>query len=293
MRTSGDFSAVLLTVNYKSEQSTLDLLASLERLNGFESLAVVIIDNCPGEEKSLRLRQASTKHSNLQLLVSDNNRGYFGAAQFGLDHFLVQGHVLPEWIIVCNADVLVADQEFLSKLCSHDCREVGVLAPRIRLRYSGDDQNPFMRQRPGRLSRAKLRLIYSNYLFALLWDWLSRAKKALKIRSGRHQADESAFRETIYAPHGAFLILSRRYFETGGYLDNELFLYGEELSVAEICRSLALPVTFEPQLCVWHDEHSTTGHAISRSSYKYQHKALKHVFTKYFSASGRLDAAEA
>ena len=41
--------ALLITVNYKSESSTLELLASLDRLRGFSDIDVIVVDNCSGE----------------------------------------------------------------------------------------------------------------------------------------------------------------------------------------------------------------------------------------------------
>ena len=284
MRSSTRALALLLTVNYKSEQSTLNLLASLERLNGFESLDVVIADNCSGEGNISRLRQAIATHSNVQLLVSVSNRGYFGAAKLGLDTFLAQGNDLPEWIIVCNPDVIIDDQEFLPKLHLHDSQSAGVVAPRVRL-MTGIDQNPFMRRRPGRIRRATLQLIHCNYLFARAWDWLSRKKRILKVWN--NTPAEVSGPSRVYAAHGSFFIFSRRFFEAGGYLDDELFLYGEEIAVAEICRSLALPIIFAPELRVWHDEHTSTGRVISRFSYDCQRKALQHLRDTYFAKTSK------
>jgi len=78
----------------------------------------------------------------------------------------------------------------------------------------------------------------------------------------------------IYAPHGSFLILSRRFFEAGAVLKNERGIGGEELIVAETCRRLALPVVYEPSLTVLHNEHSTVGTSLSRSLYDYHKRAL-------------------
>lgn len=277
MRSSSDASALLLTVNYKSEQSTLELLSSLERLNRFESLDVVIVDNRSGEENISRLRHAVAPHSNVELLVSENNRGYFGAARFGLDHFLAQGHELPEWIIVCNHDVLIPDPDFLIRLRSQDWQQPGVVAPKIQIAETGLDQNPFMKRRPSWLRRLELRVAYSNYGLAMVWDWLSRTKRRFRRRS----LQESTL-TAIYAAHGSFIIFSRRFFEAGGYLDNELFLYGEEIAVAETCRSLALPIIFASDLCILHDEHTSTGRLISRFSYECQKKSLQHLRVTYF-----------
>ncbi len=172
------------------------------------------------------------------------------------------------------------------KLFEQDATAGAVIAPRIQVMPGGVDQNPFMRRRPSRLRWAALRLCSSTYSIAAIWDWLSRQKRAVQsfLRGFSSPAQDRGGREFIYAPHGAFFIFSRRYFEAGGFVDGNLFLYGEEISVAEICRSLGLAVVYEPSLRVLHNEHSSTGKRISRFSYECQKKALRYIASQYLYA---------
>src|SRR6266480_855478 len=281
--------AAVITINYRSALATVEFLDSLSRTKAFPEIAVVIGDNSSGEEDLSSIRQAIARLPDVELLASAVNRGYFGAARFGLDHYIGQGHSLPAWVIVCNHDVLIEDPDFFSKLFSQDPMAAGVIAPRIQALPSRADQNPFMQHRPGWLRWAHLRLISSFYGAAAVWDWLCRQKQAAKsawlVRGGKTASISNGRRKPIYAPHGAFIIFSRRYFEAGGYLDGNLFLYGEEISVAEICRSLRLPVVYEPSLCVLHDEHRSTGKRITRFTYECQKNALRYVTSRYLSGS--------
>jgi GT2 family glycosyltransferase len=280
--------AVVITVNYKSADSALAFLASLEGTQAFSEIEVIMVDNSPGEDLS-HLRRAISLLDNSELLESSGNRGYFGAARFALDHYLAHRHVLPDWVIVCNHDVIIEDNDFFSKLFRENPETVGVMGPRIQALPGRVDQNPFMRRRPSWLRWANLRFISSNYGAATLWDWLGRRKAEfrswLATRRTDTFTDGSEKRESIYAAHGSFFIFSRRYFEAGGFLDGNLFLYGEEISVAEICRSLGLPVVYEPSLRVLHREHQSTGKALSRFTYECQKKALQYVTSRYLSGS--------
>jgi GT2 family glycosyltransferase len=281
MSTTKHASALLVTVNYKSEQSTLELLASLSRLNGFSSLDVIVVDNCSGEEKLSQLRTAIAPLPNVQLLVSATNRGYFGAANFACDHYVAQGHELPGWIIVCNHDVIIDDQDFLIKLHSKDYNSAGLLAPRVRLVASGTDQNPFMLRPPDWWRRFTMRFYSSWYPLGLLWDWLSRQKRSLYKTVFSCSARAIEVPQQIYAAHGSFFIFSRSYFMAGGLLDDSLFLFGEEIAVAETCRRLGLKILYDPGLHVLHDEHSSVGPGMSRTAYQYHRKSVRHLFSKY------------
>ena len=282
--------ALLIAVHYGVPEPTLDFIGCLSRLQRFADLQIVIVENKSGNDSGNVLQNAVSDLENCELLELTRNAGYFGAARAGLDHFLQRNEVLPDWVIVCNHDVLIEDQEFFSKLFSQDPMAVGVIAPRIQILPSREDQNPFMQRRPGWLRWTHLRLVSSSYGAAAVWDWLSRRKRALKTFwfafRGKTASALNGERQSIYAPHGAFFIFSRRYFEAGGYIDGNLFLYGEEISVAEVCRSLGLPVMYEPSLRVVHNEHTSTGKRITRFTYECQKKALRYLNARYLTGSG-------
>ena len=283
--------ALVITVNYKSADSALEFLASLERSKARAEIETIIVDNSPGEEELSRMRTVVTNYRNVQLLESPTNRGYFGGARFAFDRYLEEGNALPDWVIVCNHDILIEDEDFFSKLFDRDPKTAGVIAPCIQSRPGNLDQNPFMRRRPSQLRWAQLRFTNSNYGVAVVWDWLWRRKAEVKAwmagQRSDSRADGEAKQESIYAAHGSFFIFSRRYFEAGGFLDGNLFLYGEEISVAEICRSLGLPVVYEPSLCVVHKEHQSTGRVLSRFTYECQKRAMQYVTSRYLSRSPR------
>src|SRR5260370_11054572 len=212
----GKTKAVVITVNYKSTDSVLAFLASLERSKAFSEVEVVIVNNSPGEEHLSGMRPTIAIYINAELIESPTNRGYFGAARFALDHYLGLGNALPDWVIVCNHDIQVEDREFLSKFFCQDPETVGVIAPRIQTLPGRVDQTPFMRRRPGPLRWAQLRFISSNYPAAALWDWLWRRKAEFRswLAAPRRSSlpDGAAKRESIYAAHGSFFIFSRSYF---------------------------------------------------------------------------------
>jgi GT2 family glycosyltransferase len=172
--------ALLISVHYGAPQPTLELLGCLARMDYLSELHVLIVNNeataCSGAE----LREAIIALPNAELFEPTRNLGYFGAASAALDYFLECNKVLPEWVIVCNNDVLIEDQDFFSRVFDHD-PSVGIVAPRIQALPGRLDQNPFMLNRPGWLRWTSLRLIYSVYGMMAFWHWLSRQKKILRL----------------------------------------------------------------------------------------------------------------
>lgn len=288
-KTSRQVSALFIAISFKSSELVLEALRSVQSLSANKDVGIIVIDNSSVSEDINPIRSAVSNFCNAELLESTANRGYFGAARFALDHFLAKGHPIPDWVIVCNHDILIEDREFFQKLSNNDAGAVGVIAPRIQKLPGNVDQNPFMRNRPNALRWAQLRLVSSNYTLAKFWDWLWRRKWALKSWTAAIRKElaenNNVKRESIYAPHGSFIIFSRKFFETGGFLDENLFLYGEEISVAEQCRLLGLPVVYEPELRVLHNEHQSTGKRLSRFTFECQKRAMEYVTARYWSRS--------
>ena len=98
----------------------------------------------------------------------------------------------------------------------------------------------------------------------------------------RELAETTLNFQSIYAPHGSFLILSQTFFEHGGVLDDSEFLYAEEISLAETCRQIKLTVSYDPELTVIHDEHRTTGRKYNRTTYFHQKNALNYLTSSFF-----------
>src|SRR4029077_13065198 len=56
----------------------------------------------------------------------------------------------------------------------------------------------------------------------------------------------------VFAPHGAFVVFHKSYFEAGGTLRYGSFLFGEEIFVGETALRLGRRVVFDPRLEVIH-----------------------------------------
>jgi GT2 family glycosyltransferase len=81
----------------------------------------------------------------------------------------------------------------------------------------------------------------------------------VKRRLRQPDARVDGCRRPIYAPHGSVIAFHRRYFSEGGNLKHPVFLFNEELTIAEKCRRLGFTVMFEPSLRLIHDKHQATG----------------------------------
>jgi GT2 family glycosyltransferase len=282
--------ALIITVNFRRAEATVRFLNTASGLERFDSCHLLVLDNDSDDGSVDRIRRAIHEFGNVELLESSQNRGYFGGANWALRHYL-QSHGAPEWVIVCNNDIEFDDSCFLLRLFQRDPTAAGVIAPSIVSGLTGHDANPSIRQRPSQFKMMRYRWWLSNYYAMWLKQWLSPY-----VRRGRYTFSRRVPRageglsSRIYAPHGAFLVFSRKFFEAGGFIDDGFFLYAEEFSVAEMCRQLRLPVIHDPELRVWHSEGQSTGRMLSRSVHRHQKSGFAYALSRYHNSYPEIEA---
>jgi GT2 family glycosyltransferase len=273
---------LIIMVNYKAADSTERFLKSVSELDCWDSAHLIAVENGSHDGSAAKLRSLVRDFPNVELMESAENKGYFGAANWAVQQYLARARK-PHWVIICNNDIVFDDHQFLVKLSQRDLVGAHVIAPAIIARPTGVDCNPFMRTRPSRFKLLRCQFWQSNYYLMWFKQWLSPY-----VRMGRHRiyfwrrSSLPAGRTDVYAPHGAFLILNRSYFEAGGYIDDGFFLYAEEFSVAEICRQLQLRVVHDPGLRVCHDAHQVTGRMCNRTSFEHGRQGFRYALRKYF-----------
>lgn len=237
----------LIAVNYGGSSQIGPLLDSLSAQSPAD-WRLTIVDNSESADELTALR-ALTGDDRAEVIAAPRNLGYLGAAYW----LAVRYPVAATWTAVCNVD-LELDADFCATLGALEAPPT-VVAPHIVALPSGRAQNPFMLERPTGRHMLVRRLALSNRLTAAL---------AKRRAATRPLATSSLIARPIYAPHGAFMLFHRRFFESGGSLHHPTFLFNEEITVAETARRLQLSVGFEPSLRVVHREHQATGAGSSR-----------------------------
>jgi GT2 family glycosyltransferase len=266
---------LLVTVQYGNFADTSALVASLSAADDVATLEMVIVDNLPsndaGDLESLRDGAPFTIH----ILRPGANLYYWGGASRALEVVRSANDRKHRWTIVCNNDVLIGDPSFFRRLRALDVNRFPIVAPAIMHAGTGRDQNPLLATVPHGLKRLKWRVHDLHYRIAQSMLWVNRVIRRMTNGSvnGAYAAEQR-----IYAPHGAFVILSCAFFDKGGALDTTLSMYAEELSLAATAERLGLPVWHRPDLRVVHNPHSTTGVSLTREKYQMEREARQHYY---------------
>lgn len=285
--------SLIIAVNYKTDEHAAQLARSLAGYSN-QGLAVVFVDNSEGDDSEAFARMIHGVNPDIQCVRAPANLGYFGGANLGLKKYLAESP-LPQWVIICNVDIEFRDLGFFDTLRQLEADgNIGVVAPRIWSAKFQRDLNPKITQRPTRRRMFFYKVIFGNYYLQAAYEILSVVKYGVKrqIRSALSRFLKQPEHDTtnggsvpIYASHGSCMIFNRRYFASGGSIEYPVFLFGEEIFVAETARQLGLLVVHCPQLWVFDKEHASTGGALrSRRVAGYMNEATRYLVQKYFAS---------
>lgn len=199
-----------------------------------------------------------------------DNPGYFGAVKKLMQDVNVAEY---DYAIVSNVDLTLAEDFFIN-LAAYDCPEdTGWIAPRIWSQLEGRDRNP---QRLARPTRRKMQILKAFYQYPLL-DTIYH-----HTAYRRKKYDTQASPGTIYAGHGSLIILTKKYLQKCGKIDYPMFLFCEELFLAENCRQAGLAVRYEPSIQVNDKEHVSIGKMPHSVYCQYNLKAMNYIIKKFF-----------
>ena len=199
-----------------------------------------------------------------------DNPGYFGAVKKLMQDVDVAGY---DYAIVSNVDLTLAEDFFIN-LAAYDCPEdTGWIAPRIWSQLEGRDRNP---QRMTRPTRRKMQILKAFYQYPLL-DTIYH-HTAYRRKKYNTQAEPG----TIYAGHGSLIILTKKYLQKCGKIDYPIFLFCEELFLAENCRQAGLTVRYEPSIQVNDKEHVSIGKMPHSVYCQNNLKAMNYIIKKFF-----------
>ncbi|MCK0512714.1 glycosyltransferase family 2 protein [Aromatoleum buckelii] len=250
----------MIPVCYNAHDDALRLLDSVDRAlkiySGF-TLDVILADNSTIPSN---IDISSRRYGYAIHWLKNNNVGYFPAFNNALARLQVESY---DFVIVCNVDLVIAENFFLI-LAKHPlARETGLIAPSILSEKNGRDLNPKIIHRPSARKMKFMRMICSSATLFTWYQKLASIREQSRARSQkrRYLSFSSAERiqnKPMYGAHGSFMVFTRHYFAMGAHVFYPRFLFGEEVFVAEQLRIHGLKIEHVPGLRVFDKEHAST-----------------------------------
>jgi GT2 family glycosyltransferase len=226
-----------------------------------------------------------------QLKKTDPNFSYFRVKNAGYlptaQQFLVANPKCfkeYDYIIISNVDLEIHQDFFLKlqALNSDKLKNAAMVAPKI-VTEIGTNKNPKIRVRPTTKNLEIRRFLFSNALAHFALERIHLWKKKWRAHSELSSTSEDYAK--IYASHGSFMLFTRRAIDVLLKKQYPIFLFGEELFLAEEFMLEGLATYYHSSLVVHDSEHASTGQLKSANYRRLNFKALEFIISQYFGSN--------
>jgi GT2 family glycosyltransferase len=221
----------VIVLSWNGKNDTLECLASLQQLT-YQNARIVVVDNasCDGTVDAIHLA-----FPNAELIVNASNLRFAEGNNVGIRWSLERR---AEYVLLLNNDTVV-DPEFLSHLveAAENKEQIGIAGPKI---YYFDDQK---------------RIWFAGGL--IKW-WRGRV-----THIGIREVDNGRYDTTTVVDYitGCCMLIKRNVIETIGMLDEQYYIYGEDVDLCIRASRSGYKSVYVPSSRVWHKlSASTKGH---------------------------------
>lgn len=262
---------ILITcVNYNSYIELRQYLVTINKaatLIHNSQIDILVVDNSTKYEE-FNCEGYSNVHVEVKRL---NNVGYLIGAQMVINK---TPNILDyDYVAISNVDITMAEDFFLNLERANLPKDVAWIAPKISSKDENRDRNPKILNR---YSKKKLKLLYYMYRFPVLfYAYTLTAYKRKKFLPKYPEMD-------IYAGHGSFMLLTRSFFESYQKIEYPIFLFGEELFLAELVRKANKKVRYVPSLVIEDSEHVSTSTLKKKSYFNYNQDSIKYILNTFY-----------
>lgn len=266
-----DIQIAFIILNYKTPDMTIECLASLQS-EIEDGVVVIVVDNNSGDGSSKKIEDSIIKNnwrSWCRLIPSGVNGGFAAGNNIGIRAVEAEAYVL------LNSDTLVRPGSFksLSKALKQN-PEAGLIAPGLEDIDGTIEQNTFRDVSP---VYEFIRSAATKPFYLLL------RKFDVVIRPENKPFDPQwvGF---------ACVVIRKNVIEQVGLLDEEFFMYFEDIDYCRRARAKGWAVLYWPEARVVHLLGGSSG--VTNSSYfrkrapKYYYEARTYYFKKYYGLHG-------
>ncbi len=262
------YDCIFVLLVYANTDDVKDYIKSLEK---FDFSRKLIIVNSYYDDASMKEAQRVAEKYDCDF-INVENKGYSAGNNRGIEY--AQANYNFEYLIVSNTDMIIEkfNFDYLKSLGE------GVIGPKI-ITNSGKNQNPFYVDKK-RFPRAEYHFMKTrNKLGYFSIIGLNKIVKWIFFTKcfilGIHES-------RIYAVHGSFIIFHRKAIETlGTVFDENMFLFCEEMALAEEMRMKGIQATYTSEIVIHHKEDGSM-RFLNGSMFEEEVKSNGYVVRKYY-----------
>lgn len=230
----------VIILNFNTKELTIRAVRSL-LLGKFQDLKVVVVDNNSKDGSSQVLKKEFGKDIRFELIGRDVNDGYAAGNNVALIK------VSTPYAMLLNSDAYIDGESNLGLALEYmdQHKEVGILTPRLELSR-------------GHIDPASHRGFPTPWSAFTYFSGLEKISKIFPFFGGYHQTwkDLNLVHE-VDAVSGAAMFVRTQAMKEVGLLDEQFFMYGEDLDWCFRFKEKDWKVVYFPEILVHHDKHAS------------------------------------
>jgi GT2 family glycosyltransferase len=216
----------VIIVNYNTSKEVAKLLHSLEQCH-YSNWEIIVVDNASPNDSLVQLEQ---DFDYIKTITSSHNVGFAGGNNLGIDA------ATGDYLLFLNPDTEVEPDFFEPLLAAFEQdNTLGMVSPKIKYYHQKDT------------------IQYAGYhaMHPITLQSKAIGKKCIDHKQYNHK------QHTAYG-HGAAMMIRKEIIDTVGKMDEEYFLYYEELDWCQRIQKAGYKICYVGLSTVWHKESVAT-----------------------------------
>ncbi len=230
----------IIILNFNTKDLTLRAIQSCLAL-AYKEISVVVVDNASSDGSVQAFEILEKKESRLQVISLSENNGFAAGNNVALKN------ATSDYVMLLNSDAYFPENSDIETVLNFldQSRDIGVLTPFVKLTS-------------GSIDPACHRGFPTPWRAFTYYAGLEKIGILKRLFGGYHQTwkDLNVTHE-IDACSGAAMIVRTSAMENIGFLDEQFFMYGEDLDWCFRFQKLHWKIVFYPTLSVIHDKHTS------------------------------------
>lgn len=255
----------IIILNYNNYVTTSENVDRLLSLDG--DYFIVIVDNKSINNSLDYLREKYNNIDGIVIVESKNNNGYSAGNNLGAKTAIKYNNNL-EFISIMNPDVIINDKEIFGLMLDNmiGYTNVAVIAPRM-------------------IENGVLQDKRAGWIIPGVWERIfSRTPLQNMFHFEKHLSCEGSY-QYVEAVHGSFFIIKRNVFEQIGFLDSNIFLYGEETALGIKVKKAGYKECIDNNYTYVHNHNYSNETAEKMIKHgKITYTSMKYILERYYDA---------
>lgn len=260
----------IIIVSYNGEfwlKKTLDTLDQFFLQKTKLTVEVILVDNASSDNVIAMVRE---NFAWVKIIALKENKGFAGANNIGIKQ------ARGKYVMLLNPDTQLDERSQLERLIGYlrEHEEVGMIGPRLVLT-------------DGKLDPACHRGEPTLWASFCYFAKLEHLWPHWRLVNGYHRHDlDMASVHSVDAISGAAMMLPAAVIEKVGLLDEQFFLYAEDLDWSRRCREAGYQVIYDPEVVIIHHKNKTgianQDAQISGRAREYFYDTMLQYYDKYY-----------